>query len=66
MQVVQKTEYPWKGAVAITINPEQAQTFSVHVRVPNRSTSALYTTTPPVSGLKRIALNGKAIHASTS
>lgn len=59
VQVVQKTEYPWKGAVAITINPEQAQTFSVHVRVPNRSTSALYTTTPAVSGLKRIALNGK-------
>jgi hypothetical protein len=59
VQVVQKTEYPWKGTVAITINPEQAQTFSVHVRVPSRATSVLYTTTPPVSGLKRIALNGK-------
>jgi hypothetical protein len=59
VQVVQKTEYPWKGAVAITIKPEQAQTFSVHVRVPNRATSVLYTTTPAVSGLKRIALNGK-------
>ena len=59
VQVIQKTEYPWKGAVAITIKPEQAQTFSVHVRVPNRATSVLYTTTPAVSGLKRIALNGK-------
>jgi hypothetical protein len=59
VQVVQKTEYPWKGAVAITINPEKAQTFSVHVRVPDRTTSVLYTTTPAVSGLKRIALNGK-------
>ena len=59
VQVVQKTEYPWKGAVAITINPEEAKTFSLHIRVPNRATSALYTTTPPVSGLKRIALNGK-------
>lgn len=59
VEVVQKTEYPWKGAVSLTINPEQAQTFSVHVRVPNRATSALYTTTPAVSGLKRIALNGK-------
>lgn len=60
VQVIQKTEYPWKGVVAITIKPEQAQTFSVHVRVPNRATSVLYTTTPAVSGLKRIALNGKA------
>jgi DUF1680 family protein len=60
VQVIQKTEYPWKGAVAITIKPEQAQTFSVHVRVPNRTTSVLYKTTPEVSGLKRIALNGKS------
>jgi uncharacterized protein len=59
VQVIQKTEYPWKGAVAITIKPEQAETFSVHVRVPNRTTSVLYATTPAVSGLKRIALNGK-------
>jgi DUF1680 family protein len=61
VQVVQKTEYPWKGAVAITINPEEAKTFSVHVRVPNRTTSKLYTTTPAVSGLKRLAVNGKPV-----
>jgi hypothetical protein len=61
VQVVQKTEYPWKGAVAITVNPEQAKTFSVHVRAPNRTTSKLHTTTPTVSGLKRLAVNGKPI-----
>src|ERR1039457_51353 len=61
VQVVQKTEYPWKGTVAITINPEEAKTFSVHVRVPNRTTSKLYTTTPAVSGLKRLAVNGKPV-----
>jgi hypothetical protein len=61
VQVVQNTEYPWKGAVAITINPEEAKTFSVHVRVPNRTTSKLYTTTPKVSGLKHLAVNGKAV-----
>jgi DUF1680 family protein len=60
LQVVQKTEYPWKGAVAIVLTPEEAKTFSVHIRVPNRTTSKLYTTTPAVSGLKRIALNGKS------
>ncbi|HSU18304.1 MAG TPA: beta-L-arabinofuranosidase domain-containing protein, partial [Acidobacteriaceae bacterium] len=61
VQVIQKTNYPWSGAVAITINPEEAKSFSVHVRVPNRSTSKLYTTTPAVSGLKRLAINGEAV-----
>ena len=61
VQVVQKTDYPWKGAVAITLNPEQARTFSLHVRVPDRTTSKLYTTTPKVSGLRRLAVNGKSI-----
>jgi DUF1680 family protein len=61
VQVVQKTEYPWKGTVAITLNPEEARTFSLHVRVPNRTTSKLYTMTPQVSGLKRLAVNGKSV-----
>ncbi len=59
VEVVQKTEYPWKGAVSITINPEQARTFSVYVRVPDRTTSRLYTDSPAVSGLKRFAVNGE-------
>ena len=29
-----------EGAVAITVNPEEAKTFSVYVRVPNRTTSS--------------------------
>ena len=61
VQVTQKTEYPWKGAVAITLNPEQASSFSLHIRVPNRTTSKLYTTTPKISGLKRLAVNGKPV-----
>ena len=61
VEVVQKTNYPWSGAVSITINPEEAKTFSVHVRVPNRATSKLYTAAPAVSGLKRLAVNGRLI-----
>ena len=30
----QDTEYPWDGRVAITVDPEQPQRFSVDVRVP--------------------------------
>ncbi len=61
VEMVQKTNYPWHGAVAITVNPEQAKTFSVYVRIPNRHTSALYTETPVVSGVKRFAVNGREV-----
>ena len=61
VEVVQKTDYPWKGAVAITVNPETAQTFSVYVRIPNRAISKLYRPTPAVSGVKHFAVNGKSV-----
>lgn len=61
VEMVQKTEYPWKGAVALTVNPEEAKTFTVHIRVPNRATSKLYTATPAVSGLKMLRVNGKPV-----
>ncbi len=59
VEMVQKTEYPWKGAVAITVHPEQATTFSVYVRIPNRNTSRLYTESPAINGVQRFAVNGK-------
>ena len=31
-----------EGSVSITVNPEQAKTFSVYVRIPDRTTSKLY------------------------
>jgi DUF1680 family protein len=60
IEMVQKTDYPWSGKVAITVNPKANKKFSVYVRVPDRSTSELYTTTPKVSGLKSLSVNGKA------
>jgi DUF1680 family protein len=59
VEVVQKTDYPWKGSVAITINPKETKTFSVYVRVPDRTTSNLYKDSPVVRGVKRFAINGK-------
>ncbi len=61
VEVIQKTDYPWSGAIAITINPEQARTFSVYVRIPNRTTSRLYTDSPAVHGVKSFSVNGNAI-----
>jgi len=61
VEVVQKTDYPWKGSVSITVNPEQAKTFSMYVRIPNRTTSKLYTDSPQISGVKSFAVNGEAM-----
>jgi DUF1680 family protein len=61
IEMVQKTDYPWSGNISITINPKQSKKFTVHVRVPGRTTSALYTPTPQVSGVKSLAVNGKII-----
>jgi hypothetical protein len=58
VEMVQKTNYPWSGKVEVMVNPEEARTFTVHIRIPNRSTSKLYTEAPLVSGVKRFSVNG--------
>ena len=62
IQMVQKTDYPWSGNISITVNPKESKKFTVYVRVPNRTTSELYTPTPQVSGVKLLAVNGEIIH----
>ena len=61
VEMIQKTEYPWKGSVALTVNPERAKTFTVYVRVPNRNTSKLYKETPEIQGLRSFRVNGVAM-----
>ncbi len=58
VQMVQETNYPWNGAVAITVNPAAPKEFAVRIRVPSRVTSALYQATPSVGGLLKFAVNG--------
>ncbi len=62
VEMVQQTDYPWKGDIGITVNPGQSKEFTVYVRVPNRTTSELYTPTPKVSGLKSVKVNGQTIN----
>jgi len=64
VQMVQETDYPWSGKVAITVNPKVSKEFSVHIRVPNRTTSELYRPTPEISGLQSLVVNGAAIEPS--
>lgn len=61
VQMVQKTDYPWSGKVAITVNPRQARRFSVFVRAPNRQTSELYSAAPELNGLPSLSVNGASI-----
>jgi DUF1680 family protein len=61
VEMVQETDYPWSGKVAITVNPEKTTAFTVYVRVPNRTTSQLYTPTPAVNGLLSLSVNGQSV-----
>jgi len=61
--MVQKTDYPWSGKVAISVHPKQPKRFTVYVRVPDRTTSELYQPTPEINGLKSLVVNGKKISA---
>jgi DUF1680 family protein len=59
--MVQYTDYPWTNTVSITVNPSAPANFTLFIREPNRTMSALYTPTPAVSGLTSIELNGAPI-----
>lgn len=61
VEMVQKTDYPWSGNISMTVNPKVSKEFTLYVRVPNRTTSALYTPIPQVTGIKSLTVNGKAI-----
>ncbi|HEY3320206.1 MAG TPA: beta-L-arabinofuranosidase domain-containing protein [Planctomycetota bacterium] len=61
VQMVQTTDYPWNGKVAITVNPATTKRFTIKVRAPNRQTSPLYTPTPACSGLTSLSVNGETV-----
>ncbi|HEX6966310.1 MAG TPA: beta-L-arabinofuranosidase domain-containing protein [Gemmatimonadaceae bacterium] len=61
VRMVQQTNYPWDGKVAITVHPATRKRMRIRVRVPDRQPSALYTSTPEVKGLVSLAVNGKTM-----
>jgi DUF1680 family protein len=61
IDMVQDTNYPFDGKVAITVNPAARKSFTIRVRVPNRDVSSLYTSTPAVTGLNAFAVNGQRV-----
>jgi DUF1680 family protein len=61
VEMVQTTDYPWNGKVAITVNPQAEKSFKINVRVPNRDTSELYKSSPEANGLVSLAVNGSPV-----
>jgi len=64
VEMVQKTAYPWSGKVSIGVNPATSASFAVKIRVPNRSVSNLYESTPNSDGIGKISVNGTAVKPS--
>jgi DUF1680 family protein len=65
VEMIQQTDYPWKGDVSIIVNPEEIKEFTVFIRVPDRNTSVLYEHNPEISGLEFLAVNGETIEIET-
>ncbi|MEN6306386.1 MAG: beta-L-arabinofuranosidase domain-containing protein, partial [Anaerohalosphaeraceae bacterium] len=69
VKVIQKTKYPWQGAVSLVFEPKQSKEFSVYVHVPgwaqgSENSLGLYRSdlgTPPIV----FKVNGKAITMPT-
>ncbi len=61
VEMVQATDYPWSGSVAITVNPDAPARFSVRIRVPDRDVSDLYSGVPDADGITSLAVNGSSI-----
>ena len=57
--VEQRTEYPWDGAVSITLTPAEEKEFTVKVRIPNREVSECYTLDPSLPPFLSLTVNGE-------
>ncbi|MCO5949628.1 glycoside hydrolase family 127 protein [Mucilaginibacter flavidus] len=70
INIVQTTEYPWKGKVAIAVNPAKATTFNLRVRIPGWALNkpipgGLYTYMNQNQQPVTITVNGKALAYTT-
>jgi len=62
VEVVQTTDYPWKGAVAIVVNPKASKRFAMRIRVPQADVSSLYSATPALpASLGTVTVNGRRV-----
>jgi DUF1680 family protein len=62
LEVVQRTDYPWKEGVEIILHPAEARTFTLCLRVPQHNISSLYHGTPASGGIESVTVNGRAVN----
>ncbi len=60
VRVRQETRYPWDGAVRLTLDPAAPAAFTLALRVPDRTESALYTAAPDTGAALQVTVNGEA------
>jgi len=65
VEMIQTTDYPWSGKVAITVNPAAEKNFAIRVRSPRRSVSELYSDTPQADGIISMKVNGAPVDLKT-
>ena len=66
VNIIQQTEYPWKGNVAMTLSPDKKMNFALHIRIPGWSVNQpvpgnLYSYLDQQSNPVRLLLNGKEV-----
>lgn len=66
VSVTQSTDYPWDGNVIITVNPSSPVSFTIKIRSPDRSVSAIYSSNPGSNGITSLSVNGTAQGISSS
>lgn len=59
LQIQQETRYPWQGEVKVTLTPASPATFTLAVRLPDRTESDLYRAEPQFMEGLSLAVNGE-------
>ena len=59
LRIQQATRYPWDGKVTITLHPARPATFTLKLRLPDRTDSELYSATPDLGGTFTVFVKGQ-------
>ena len=66
VEILQETKYPWEGEITLTVNPAEAQRFSLMLRIPGWAKnkpvpSDLYRYVDPAAPAAEVSVNGKKV-----
>ena len=58
LSIRQRTDYPWEGKAVFELLPEKPVSFTVALRIPDRTESTLYRAEPDTKGRFTVEVNG--------